>query len=815
MNPRRNQKGITLIEAIIQNDPSAVQFLIDQGANVNARNKKGETPLMKACKIKSSTDIIWYLLQAGADPNIPDNQKDIPARFCLENIELVQLLVEAGTDIHFRDEHERTLLHLSAMADVPTEVLAYLLDVGSEVNAQDGFSDTPLMYACQYKEGLEKTILLLSAGADPNNEDRYGNTVLNRCSPDLMEVLLEAGADINRPNVRYGLTPLQMASFRGYTDGVEKLLQLGADTEIEDSRGNTAINIITQDMPIMYDDTYNEILKLLIEAGANVNHRYHLPDGTRVTMLDYVLKKKNYVALYLLLEAGADPYQVSGGRVPMDLTNCSADVMEAFLKAGVDINRITDAYKPTVLLTASYTGNINCVRKLLELGADTEIEDSRGNTAINIIMDNRPYDPDKYNEILKLLIEAGANVNHMYNYGTRDGRVKSAGMLHYAVLKKNLGALYLLLEAGADPYQVDSEGRVPIEWTDCSADIMEAFLKAGVDINRITDGGKPTVLLAASYTGNINCVRKLLELGADTEIEDSRGNTAINIIMDGVRPYDPDKYNEILKLFIEAGANVNHMYIYGTRGRFAGMLHFAVLKKNLGALYLLLEAGADPYQVDSEGRVPIEWTDCSADIMEAFLKAGVDINRITDGDKPTVLLTASFTGNINCVRKLLELGADTEIEDRRGNTAINIIMDNRPYDPDKYNEILKLFIEAGANVNHMYNYRERDGRVKSAGMLHYAVLKKNLEALYLLLEAGADPYQVDSEGRVPIEWAKSDKEIIMLLLRYMSVLPPQLEQEYGGVHQLFHEYREEAINTLAAEEEIYDPNLQKFILKFL
>jgi ankyrin repeat protein len=477
MNPRRNQKGITLIEAIIQNDPSAVQFLISQGANVNARNKKGETPLMKACKIKSSTDIIWYLLQAGADPNIRDKQKDIPARFCLENIELVRLLVEAGTDIHFRDEHERTLLLFSALPAVPTEVLAYLLEVGSEVNAQDVFSDTPLMYACRYKEGLEKTILLLSAGADPNNEDSKGDTVLSGCSPDLMEVLLEAGADINRPNVRYGRTPLQMASSWGRTEGVEKLLQLGADAEIEDSRGNTAINIITQDMQFGNQDDYNEILKLLIEAGANVNHRYHLPDGhtfpgrytfpdgVRITMLDYVLRMKNYGALYLLLEAGADPYQVSMGRVPLEITDCSADVMEAFLKAGVDINRITDAYKPTVLHTASYTGNINCVRKLLELGANTEIEDRLGNTAINIIMDKvRPYDPNKYNEILKLFIEAGANVNYMYTYRERDGRERFEGMLHYAVSEKNLGALYLLLEAGADPYQVDSEGRVPIEW---------------------------------------------------------------------------------------------------------------------------------------------------------------------------------------------------------------------------------------------------------------------------------------------------------------------------------------------------------------
>jgi ankyrin repeat protein len=318
-------RNIPLHEAILQNDPSAVQSLIRKGADINAQNKQGDTPLMKACKIKSSTDIIWYLLQAGADPNIPDKKKNIPIRFCLKNIELVQLLVEAGSDVNHRDDDNQTLLHLSAKPDVKTEVLAYLLEVGSDVNARDWNSATPLMYACQYKAGLEKTILLLSAGADPNNEDRDGNTVLNHCSPDLMEVLLEAGVDINGISSGYRPTALHMASARGDTAGVEKLLRFGADTEIEDRMGNSVINVIHSSSPHYDPERYNDILKLLIEAGANVNHMYtyvYTGSAKKESMLHKVVQQNNLTGLRLLLEAGADPYQVnSDGLVPMELTD--------------------------------------------------------------------------------------------------------------------------------------------------------------------------------------------------------------------------------------------------------------------------------------------------------------------------------------------------------------------------------------------------------------------------------------------------------------------------------------------------------------
>jgi ankyrin repeat protein len=313
MNKNRNTP---LHEAILQNDPSAVQSLIDQGADINAQNKQRETPLMKACKSnKTSIDIIWYLLQAGADPNIQDKQMDIPIRFCLGNMEQLHLLVEAGSDVNHRDQYGYTLLHFCAKEGGKIDDLAYLLEVGSDVNAQDNAENTPLMYTCQYKAGLEKTILLLSTGADPNMGNRW-QTPLSVCTDNQLELLLDAGADINLINNDKTILMHIVEWGYGKVPKIKRLLELGADTEFEDGNGDTAIKLIMIRYPERNTGLYTAILKLLIDAGANVNP----PDGFWRSNLHTVTGENNLEALRLLLEAGADPYRKHEGRIPLDLT---------------------------------------------------------------------------------------------------------------------------------------------------------------------------------------------------------------------------------------------------------------------------------------------------------------------------------------------------------------------------------------------------------------------------------------------------------------------------------------------------------------
>ena len=86
-----------------------VQFYIDNGVDVKAQDMYGMTPLHYAMQEKNVEGAI-ALLNAGADPNIPDRDNAIALAYICgmpEEIELLKLMLEKGGDVHFNNgQHE-------------------------------------------------------------------------------------------------------------------------------------------------------------------------------------------------------------------------------------------------------------------------------------------------------------------------------------------------------------------------------------------------------------------------------------------------------------------------------------------------------------------------------------------------------------------------------------------------------------------------------------------------------------------------------------------------------------------------------------
>lgn len=188
-----------------------IQTEINNGADVNATNNEGWTPLMFAIQNRCNLEIIKMLLNAGAKVNIKDNL------------------------------HGMTPLMLAALCD-ETDIIPLLIEHGAEVNTKDSDEVTALMYAVPYNPKAIK--ILVDYGADVKVIDDIGRTLMHKAAdqakqPEIIKILVELGVDINTIG-KLDMTPLMSAAMCNENlEIIKALIKNGADVKAKDSSGHT------------------------------------------------------------------------------------------------------------------------------------------------------------------------------------------------------------------------------------------------------------------------------------------------------------------------------------------------------------------------------------------------------------------------------------------------------------------------------------------------------------------------------------------------------------------------------------------------
>jgi uncharacterized protein len=236
----------------------AARLLVDAGADVNAREANGISPLVMAITNRH-TPVAALLLARGADPNAADwwgrtplwsavdmRNLDLDSR-TLENgvergpvLDLIEALIAKGADVNARVKEfppQRRFM-------MPLGSLAWVDFTGQTPFLRASLSaDVPLMK------------LLLSKGADPNIPTFNGTTALMAAagvnwvigqtyseSPamylDAVKLCLELGGDVNAVNAM-GLAAVHGAANRGSDDIIELLVRSGARVDVKDKEGRT------------------------------------------------------------------------------------------------------------------------------------------------------------------------------------------------------------------------------------------------------------------------------------------------------------------------------------------------------------------------------------------------------------------------------------------------------------------------------------------------------------------------------------------------------------------------------------------------
>lgn len=181
-----------LLSAAANGDTAAATRLLGQGADVEAKNNQGDSPLLLAARAQKE-EMADLLIAKGASLEDKNNQGDTPliAACTVGSTGLTRLLVAKGSDFNARDDVGATPLMYAALAG-NTAILDLLLAKGAAMNAADDNGKTPLMYAAS--AGSANAVkLLLAKNASPTVKDHNGKTALDYAKewhrPDVVSLL--------------------------------------------------------------------------------------------------------------------------------------------------------------------------------------------------------------------------------------------------------------------------------------------------------------------------------------------------------------------------------------------------------------------------------------------------------------------------------------------------------------------------------------------------------------------------------------------------------------------------------------------------
>jgi ankyrin repeat protein len=351
--------------AIRSDDQAAVDKLLAGGAGVNARDSRGNTPLMYAAAV-GSQGMLRKLLDKGADAKAKNTFDSTALMWCSNDLAKVRLLLDKGADVNARSKQAGSVLFIAAAHDGNAGVLRLLIDRGADTKAPGPAGATAALMMSARANDIESAKLLLDHGAVPAAKGFAGFTALISAAgygnAELVKLLLARGADVNAQSdpvsetVKKGdlglgsLTPLLLAVTAPSAETVRLLLDAGADINVRDVRGMTPLMLA-----VASDHASETIVRLLLARSPAMDAKSKAGE----TALDWALKFRNPAILPLIRKAsaGLEP----APQAPVAVSYAKVDARSAVEKSVAVMQKTYTSFFREGGCVGCHAGNITSV----------------------------------------------------------------------------------------------------------------------------------------------------------------------------------------------------------------------------------------------------------------------------------------------------------------------------------------------------------------------------------------------------------------------------------------------------------------------
>ena len=529
-----NSHGQTALHrSIIKGCTEIVEILLNCGANVNSKDKESKTPLMLAAQF-NWIEITEMLLKKGANVNDKDKNGWTPlieASYRASS-KILEMLLKSGAKID--DISSETIatsaLHQAAVSN-SCENIKVLLAHGANINeiVHDG---TPLMHAA-YEGRDEMVSFLLKEGADLNFKDHFGNTVFDigtRNQNDdkkIMDILLEY-KDCEKQKKEHlwegckckccGKTRDEQHSWDGC-----KCLVCGKVRNEQHSWKKDDCSICEKCGKVRGDWGGKQCPDCFYES---IEHK----------LIDSI-KQKNILEIKKYIHEGADInaiYDEKEGVTPLHIA-CTMEFVEAvklLIQHHANLN-IQDYRDETPLYKAAEKNNVEIVTLLLESGAEVNTKDYYGKPKTPLERSICHGISSQTIFIVELLLKYGASVDTPFHGETLlqkylswifESRKYQTSMSYES--SNYVKFVELLIKYGAVLNPNDGSELLVIAAKFNNLDLIELLLEKGYDIESKSFNTR-TALMEAVYYANIKTTEFLLNHGANPNIADDKGRTAL------------------------------------------------------------------------------------------------------------------------------------------------------------------------------------------------------------------------------------------------------------------------------------------------